>query len=84
MEAPGPMLRPVHASWFERLFLSKINFHYHAEHHLWPWISYQHLPEMNARLWQNRKPDEVFMYDGNMMFMDDDYSSSLRDVIKGR
>jgi fatty acid desaturase len=50
MGTSAPMLRSVRATWFERLFFSKINFHYHGEHHLWPWISYQHLPEASTRL----------------------------------
>lgn len=46
----GPFVRTVTASWWERLFFSKINFCYHVEHHLWPQISYQHLPQLRARL----------------------------------
>jgi fatty acid desaturase len=45
----GPVLRSVDARAWERLFLSKINGHYHAEHHLWPHLSYQKLPRV-ARL----------------------------------
>lgn len=48
---PTPTLRSVRPVLPERLVLSKINFHFHAEHHLWPWVSYQHLPAVSARLW---------------------------------
>ncbi len=47
---PGPFVRSVRATWLERLFLCKINFCYHAEHHLWPQVSYQYLPEIHRRL----------------------------------
>ncbi|NNL65149.1 MAG: hypothetical protein HKP30_02795 [Myxococcales bacterium] len=46
----GPFVRSVHASWPERLFLCKINFCYHAEHHIWPQVSYQYLPEIHRRM----------------------------------
>lgn len=49
-DTPGPFVRSVKANWFERLFLSKINFGYHAEHHLWPQLSYQYLPRVHRRL----------------------------------
>ena len=49
-DTPGPFVRSVTAGPFERLFLSKINFGYHAEHHLWPQVSYQYLPELRRRL----------------------------------
>jgi fatty acid desaturase len=47
---PGPFVRTNNASPLERLFLCKINFCYHAEHHLWPQISYQYLPLVRQRL----------------------------------
>jgi SAM-dependent methyltransferase len=34
----------------ERLFLCKINFGYHVEHHLWPQINYQFLPLVHDRM----------------------------------
>jgi fatty acid desaturase len=46
----GPFVRTVGASPFERLFLCKINFGYHVEHHLWPQINYQFLPVVHRRL----------------------------------
>lgn len=49
-----PFVRSVRAGWLERLFLSKINFCYHEEHHLWPQISYQYLPQLRQRLQQSR------------------------------
>ncbi|MCB1688318.1 MAG: fatty acid desaturase [Halioglobus sp.] len=86
MNTPGPMLRSVKATWFERLYLSKVNFHYHAEHHLWPWISYQHLPEINARIWQGYDDTDSLMIDGNLVVFDDSYSYSkgVRNVILGK
>ena len=50
LETATPCLRSVDASWVERFLFSKVNFHYHSEHHLWPGISYQHLPTLQARL----------------------------------
>jgi fatty acid desaturase len=46
----GPFVRSVRASLLERLFLCKINFGFHAEHHLWPQVSYQHLPAVREKL----------------------------------
>ena len=45
-----PVVRSVVATPFERLFLTKVNFNYHREHHLWPGISYQYLPAAYDRL----------------------------------
>ncbi len=74
---PGPMLRSVRATWLERFFLSKINFHYHGEHHLWPWISYQHLPEVNRRLWQDRELGTLRKINGNVVVCDRGYLSVI-------
>ena len=46
----GPFIRTVPSNVFERLFLCKINFGYHVEHHLWPQINYQFLPDVHRRL----------------------------------
>jgi fatty acid desaturase len=46
----GPFVRTVKSNLLERLFLCKINFGYHVEHHLWPQINYQFLPEVHRRL----------------------------------
>lgn len=43
-------LRTVEAVGIEKILLSRINFHYHAEHHLWPQICYQYLPLLSQRL----------------------------------
>lgn len=48
----GPFVRSVRASWWERLLVCKINFGFHAEHHLWPQVSYQYLPVLRERLEQ--------------------------------
>lgn len=84
MNTPGPMLRSVRAAWFERVFLSKINFHYHAEHHLWPWISYQHLPEINSRIWRGHSMKEPMVFNDNFIVMERDYTSVLREIIQGK
>jgi fatty acid desaturase/SAM-dependent methyltransferase len=46
----GPFVRTVTSNLFERLFICKINFGYHVEHHLWPQINYQFLPAVHRRL----------------------------------
>jgi fatty acid desaturase len=46
----GPFIRTVDTNFLERLFLCKINFGYHVEHHLWPQINYQFLPAVHRRL----------------------------------
>lgn len=51
-ETGGPFVRSVRAAWWERLLVCKLNFGFHAEHHLWPQVSYQHLPEVRRRLEQ--------------------------------
>ena len=84
MNTPGPMLRSVNASWIERIFLSKINFHYHAEHHLWPWISYQYLPEIKSRIWQGHEHENSLMINGNLVVLDDSYTAVMRDIIRGK
>ena len=48
----GPFVRSVRASWWERLLVCKLNFGFHAEHHLWPQVSYQYLPVLRDRLEQ--------------------------------
>jgi fatty acid desaturase len=48
----GPFVRSVRASWWERLLVCKLNFGFHAEHHLWPQVSYQYLPVLRQRLEQ--------------------------------
>jgi fatty acid desaturase len=84
MNTPGPMLRSVDATWIERLFLTKINFHYHAEHHLWPWISYQYLPEINSRIWQGHEKDNSRIMNGNLVVHEASYTTVIRNVIRGK
>jgi fatty acid desaturase len=81
---PGPMLRSVRATWLERLFLSKINFHFHGEHHLWPWISYQHLPTVNAKLWQGRELGELREINGYVVVCDKSYGAVICRLMLGR
>jgi fatty acid desaturase len=45
----GPFVRSVRTSFFERIFI-KLNFGFHAEHHLWPQISYQYLPTVREKI----------------------------------
>lgn len=46
----GAFVRTVGTNLFDRLFLCKINFGYHVEHHLWPQINYQYLPAVHRKL----------------------------------
>lgn len=79
----GPMLRSVRANWLERLVLSKINFHFHGEHHLWPWISYQYLPQVNKKLWQDYELGTCRAINGNIVVCDKSYTSVLRTLMRG-
>ncbi len=45
-----PFCRSISPTFFERFFLTKINFCYHAEHHLYPSVSYQFLPQIHDRI----------------------------------
>lgn len=68
---PGPFVRSMRASWWERLLLCKLNFGYHAEHHLWPQVSYQHLPALRRRL------DEAGAFDDDRYDRETTYASAL-------
>lgn len=46
----APVVRSVIPTPLERLFLSRVNFNYHREHHLWPGLSYQYLPRAYHKL----------------------------------
>jgi len=50
---PEPVVRSVVPTRLERLFLTKVNFSYHREHHLWPALSYQYLPLAYHRVRQH-------------------------------
>lgn len=67
----GPFVRTVEASWPERLFVCKINFCFHVEHHLWPTISYQYLPLVHQRLMER----EVFA--DPRFGLEDTYTSTI-------
>lgn len=54
-DTDAPYLRSIGATPIEGLFLTRINFHYHAEHHLWPQVCYQYLPILHERL--KARPD---------------------------
>ena len=59
MDTETPCLRSVRASFAERFIISKINFHFHAEHHLWPSVSYQFLPKLHERLFRNPRAKQL-------------------------
>ncbi len=42
--------RTIESPPFERFFLSPLNFHFHAEHHLYPGIPYHRLPKVHEIL----------------------------------
>jgi fatty acid desaturase len=70
-DMPGPFVRTVRAAWWERLLVCKLNFGFHAEHHLWPQVSYQHLPALRQRL------DRAGVFDDPRFGRDDTYFSTL-------
>jgi fatty acid desaturase len=59
LDTETPCLRSVRATWLERIFLSKINFHFHAEHHLWPFVSYQYLPILHDRVLHSSEAQQM-------------------------
>lgn len=46
----APFCRSISPTIFEKFLLTKINFCYHAEHHLYPSVSYQFLPNIRDRI----------------------------------
>ncbi len=78
-ETAAPCLRSVKASLVERLLFSKINFHFHAEHHTWPYISYQTLPEAHALLVEAEKNDRL-----TAVRFDAGYLITLGKLVAGR
>lgn len=58
----SPMYRSVRPALWEHLFLTRVNFHYHWEHHLWPTISYQHLQKAHVRLFEELEISESPTY----------------------
>jgi len=76
----GPFSRSVRASLFERLFLSKLNFCYHNEHHLWPQVSYQHLPKLRRRLVEHERENAG----GKTLAREATYLSTLRQFWAGK
>lgn len=81
MGAPAPTLRSVRATRWERLCFSATNFHFHAEHHLWPWISYQHLPAASRRIWGEGAGSRIV--DGQKVDMARSYASVLARLVRG-
>ena len=76
----GPFARSVRASLLERLFLSKVNFCYHNEHHLWPQVSYQHLPKLRRRLLEHERDNT----DRKDLSSEATYLSTLRKFWSGK
>ena len=62
----GPFVRTVGANLFDRVFLCKINFGYHVEHHLWPQINYQFLPAVHQRLLEHDVFADPRFWPGNL------------------
>jgi fatty acid desaturase len=75
---PGPFVRTVKASWLERLCVCKINFCFHAEHHLWPTVSYQYLPRVHERLIERDS------YSDPRFGLDDTYASTIAKLWRPR
>ncbi len=71
-ETPGRFVRTVRASVWERLLICKLNFCYHAEHHLWPQVSYQYLPALRGRL------EAAGAFDDPRFGHEDTYFSTIR------
>lgn len=74
----GPFVRSVRASLAERLCFSKINFCYHAAHHLWPKVSYQALAILDARM------AAAGAFDDPRLARGPSYLATLRDFVRGR
>jgi fatty acid desaturase len=70
-DTAGPFVRTVRATWWERLFVCKLNFGFHAEHHLWPQVSYQYLPALRDRL------ERAGAFDDPRFGRDDTYASTI-------
>jgi len=67
----GSFVRSVRASVLERLLMGKLNFGFHAEHHLWPQVSYQYLPVLRQRL------EQAGAFDDARFDREDTYGSTL-------
>ena len=48
-----PRWRTLYCNAVESFFLAPLNFNYHAEHHLYPYIPFYHLPALHRRLMQD-------------------------------
>jgi len=75
-DTPGPFVRTTMTNWIERLFITKINFHYHAEHHVWPQLSYQHLPKAHQRMMQRG------MFDDPRFGLQSSYTNTIRELAR--
>ena len=51
---PGPFARTLRPRGLERFLLGRLCSGYHAEHHLFPDVSYQYLPRVHERLLERR------------------------------
>jgi fatty acid desaturase len=50
-----PIMRTFKSNFIEKLLFSPLNFNYHGEHHIYPYVSYQNLPKLH----------QMFMSDSN-------------------
>lgn len=57
MNTTRPINRTINPTIIERLLITKLNFSYHGEHHLYPSVSYQFLPDVRDEI---RRSGEVF------------------------
>lgn len=58
-EADGHRDITYRSSRLERIFISPSNMNYHAEHHMYPGVSYYHLPALRSHLEEAGLMDEV-------------------------
>jgi fatty acid desaturase len=54
-----PIIRTFKSNQIEKLLFSPLNFNYHGEHHIYPYVSYQNLPKLH----------EMFLIDPNMSIL---------------
>lgn len=64
-EKSGPMegrlVTVVKAGFIARAYLAPYDFHYHAEHHLFPSVPHYYLPELHRLLQQNQSLSDLYI-----------------------
>ena len=53
------VLRTITGTFWQTATLGMYGFHYHGEHHLYPWVAYPRLPSLQARLASELEPDPM-------------------------